>query len=150
MAFSIYISATSPELDEVRAVLLQQINEKGMTAVWLTDEERHRADMLDIVRRKITSADAFISLVTYLHGWTPPNMGTKSLAEIECDLALEAVKPTAILLPEINSEIEYEILGVTRGSNNFCTAERAMKKHQTPKVEAAEVAAQQTIPDGSD
>lgn len=51
---------------------------------------------------------------------------------------------------EINSEIEYEVLGVTRGSNNFCTAERAMKKHQTPKVEAAEVAAQQTIPDGSD
>src|SRR5689334_20347744 len=89
MAFTIYISNTSPELDNVRAILLQQITQKGMSANWLTDDERQRPDMLDIVRRKIASADAFISLVTYLHGWTPPNMGSKSLTEIECDLALQ-------------------------------------------------------------
>jgi hypothetical protein len=106
MAFTIYISDTSPELDNVRAVLLQQITKKGMAAVWLTDAEREGADMLDIVRRKISSADAFISLLTYLHGWTPPDMGSKSLTEIECDLALEAVKPSAILLPETNSDID--------------------------------------------
>jgi membrane protein len=51
---------------------------------------------------------------------------------------------------EINSEIEYEMLGVVRGSKNFCTAERAMNKHQTATVEHAEVVAQQTTPDGSD
>ena len=106
MTFTIYISDTNPELANVRAVLLQQITEKGMTADWLTDDERQRPDMLDIVRRKITSADAFISLLTYLHGWTPADTGSKSLIEIECDLALEAVKPTAILLPEIGSEID--------------------------------------------
>ena len=106
MAFTIYISDTSPELASVRAVLLQQISEKGMTATWLTDEERPRADMLDIVRRKIGSADAFISLITYVHGWTPTDTGSKSLTEIECDLAFEAVKPAAILLPETGSSID--------------------------------------------
>lgn len=106
MTFTIYISNTSPELANVRAVLLEQITKKGMTTIWLTDEERQRADMLDIVRRKITSADAFISLVTYQRGWTPPDMGSKSLVEIECDLALEAVKPSAILMPETNSDID--------------------------------------------
>jgi len=106
MAFTIYISNTSPELDNVRAVLLQQITEKGMTTTWLTDEERQRPDMLDIVRRKISTADAFISLITYVHGWTPANMGSKSLTEIECDLALEAVKPSAILMPETDSDID--------------------------------------------
>src|SRR6185503_15261315 len=106
MTFIIYISDTNSELANVRAVLLQQITQKGMTAVWLTQDERQRPDMLDIVRRKIASADAFISLVTYLHGWTPPNMGSKSLTEIECDLALEAVKPSAILLPETDSDID--------------------------------------------
>ncbi len=106
MTFIIYISDTSPELANVRAVLLQQITEKGMTVTWLTDDERLRPDMLDIVRRKIASADAFISLITYIHGWTPANMGSKSLTEIECDLALEAVKPTAILMPESDSDID--------------------------------------------
>ncbi|MEP6988937.1 MAG: DUF4062 domain-containing protein, partial [Chloroflexota bacterium] len=106
MAFTIYISNTSPELDNVRAVLLQQITEKGMTADWLMEDERQRPDMLDIVRRKIASADAFISLVTYLHGWTPADTGSKSLTEIECDLALEDVKPSAILLPEVKSDID--------------------------------------------
>ncbi len=106
MTFTIYISNTSPELANVRAVLLQQVTEKGMTADWLTDNERQRPDMLDIVRRKIASADAFISLITYIHGWTPPDAGSKSLTEIECDLALEAVKPSAILMPETNSNID--------------------------------------------
>ncbi len=106
MAFNIYISDTSPELANVRAVLLQQITEKGMTPTWLTDDERQRPDMLDIVRRKIASADAFISLITYIHGWTPANTGSKSLTEIECDLALEAVKPSAILMPETDSDID--------------------------------------------
>ncbi|MBI1282242.1 MAG: DUF4062 domain-containing protein [Anaerolineaceae bacterium] len=106
MAFTIYISDTSSDLANVRAVLLQQISEKGMTADWLTDEERQRSDMLDIVRRKIASADAFISLITYIHGWTPADAGSKSLTEIECDLAMQAVKPSAILMPESNSEID--------------------------------------------
>ncbi len=106
MTFTIYISDTSPELANVRAILLQQITEKGMTVTWLTDDERLRPDMLDIVRRKIASADAFISLITYVHGWTPANMGSKSLTEIECDLAMQAVKPTAILMPEGDSEID--------------------------------------------
>ena len=106
MSFTIYISYTNPELANVRAVLLEQIAQKGMTTAWLTDEERSRADIINTVRRKIASADAFISLVTYVHGWTPPDTGTKSLVEIECDLALEAVKPTAILMPEANSEID--------------------------------------------
>ena len=109
MTFTIYISDTSPELSNVRAVLLQQITEKGMSAVWLDADERQRPDRLDIVRRKITSADAFISLITYLHGWTPPDRGSKSLTEIECDLALEAVKPTAILMPESNSSIDSSL-----------------------------------------
>lgn len=106
MTFTIYISDTSPELADVRAVLLQQIAQMGMTADWLTDEERARPDLVDTVRRKIGSADAFISLVTYVHGWTPPDMGTKSLVEIECDLALESMKRTAILMPETKSEID--------------------------------------------
>ncbi|MCC6895490.1 MAG: DUF4062 domain-containing protein [Anaerolineae bacterium] len=106
MTFTIYISDISPELANVRAVLLEQITQKGMTAVWLTDEERSRADLVDTVRRKIAAADAFISLVTYVHGWTPPDTGTKSLVEIECDLALEAVKPAAILMPEANNTID--------------------------------------------
>ncbi len=106
MTFTIYISNTSPELANVRAVLLQQITEKGLTADWLTDDERQRPDMLDIVRRKIASADAFISLITYIHGWIPSDAGSKSLTEIECDLALDAVKPSAILMPETNSDID--------------------------------------------
>lgn len=106
MTFTLYISDTNPELANVRAVLLEQIAQKGMTAIWLTDEERARPDLVDTVRRKIGAADAFISLVTYVHGWTPPDMGTKSLVEIECDLALEAVKPTAILMPHANSDID--------------------------------------------
>jgi hypothetical protein len=126
MAFTIYISATSHELANVRAVLLQQITEKGMTADWLTDEERQRPDMLDIVRRKIASADAFISLLTYLHGWTLTDMGSKSLTEIECDLALEAVKPSAILLPESGSEIDdYLRMHALEQSGDERTAQQA-------------------------
>ncbi len=106
MAFTIYISDTSPELADVRAVLLQQITEKGMATIWLDADERQRPDMTDIIRRKIASADAFISLVTYVHGWSPADMGGKSLMEIECDLAMQASKPSAILIPENGSDID--------------------------------------------
>lgn len=109
MAFTIYISDTSPELTDVRAVLLQQITEKGMATIWLDADERQRPDMADIIRRKLASADAFISLVTYVHGWAPADMGGKSLAEIECDLAMQASKPSAILIPESGSEIDTHL-----------------------------------------
>lgn len=106
MAFTIYISDTSPELASVRALLLQQITEKGMRSVWLEADERQRPDMLDIVRRKIASADAFVSLLTYVHGWSPTDMGGKSLTEIECDAAMDVGKPSAILMPESGSDID--------------------------------------------
>ena len=44
MAFTIYISDTSPELANVRAVLLQHITEKGMTPIWLDANERQQPE----------------------------------------------------------------------------------------------------------
>lgn len=108
MPFTIYFSDTSRELANLRPVVIEQIAKLGMTTVWLEDSERQRPDMLDIVRRKIAAADAFVSIVTFVRGWEPADMGGKSLTEIECDLAIEAVKPMAILMPDTSSrELSY-------------------------------------------
>jgi hypothetical protein len=51
---------------------------------------------------------------------------------------------------EINSEIEYEVLGVTRGSNNFRIIERAMSRGRSSSNKSPTTALANTIPDGSD
>jgi membrane protein len=52
---------------------------------------------------------------------------------------------------EINSEIEYEVLGVTRGSNNFRIIERAMSRgRKHPMNPAPSATLTSTVPDGSD
>lgn len=105
MPYQVYFSDTSDELDQVRPVLVEQIRKNGMIPLWLDAEERKRPDMLDIVKQRITSADYFISIVTYKRAWEPPAMDGKSLAEIEFDLAHGAGKRSAVLLPKAASKM---------------------------------------------
>lgn len=109
MPYQIYISDTSADLDNLRPVLVEQIRQMGMTPVWIEEGERQQKDLPDIVRRKINEADAFISIVTYKRGWQPDDMGGKSLAEMECDIAMAAGKPLAVLLPAGNSDTANEL-----------------------------------------
>lgn len=104
MPFQIYISDTSPELDNLRPVLVEQIRQKGMTPVWIEDSERHQKNLLDIVQNKIKQADAFVSIITFKRAWQPADMGGRSLAEMECDVAMQAGKPLAVLLPASNTD----------------------------------------------
>ena len=76
-----------------------------MNAVQIEETDRGASNMLDIVRQKMSGADYFISVVTYKRAWEPEGMGGKSLAEIEFDLAQELKKPSAILLPQDDSQM---------------------------------------------
>lgn len=133
MPFTIYFSDTSRELANLRPVVIEQITKLGMTSVWLEDSERQRPDMLDIVRRKIAAADAFVSIVTFVRGWEPADMGGKSLTEIECDLAIEAVKPMAILMPDTSSrELSYlRVRGVLQSNDEQQAQQAFWDKLQT-------------------
>lgn len=133
MPFTIYFSDTSRELANLRPVVIEQITKLGMTTVWLEDSERQRPDMLDIVRRKIAAADAFVSIVTFVRGWEPADMGGKSLTEIECDLAIEAVKPMAILMPDTSSrELSYlRVRGVLQSDDEQQAQQAFWDKLQT-------------------
>lgn len=133
MPFTIYFSDTSRELANLRPVVIEQITKLGMTSVWLEDSERQRPDMLDIVRRKIAAADAFVSIVTFVRGWEPADMGGKSLTEIECDLAIEAVKPMAILMPDTSSrELSYlRVRGVLQSDDEQQAQQAFWDKLQT-------------------
>jgi hypothetical protein len=103
MPFQVYFSDTSDELDKLRPVLVEQIQNTGMTCVWLDDAEKQSPDWRAIAKQKIAASDAFITVVTYKRGWEPPDARGQSLAEIEYHLAQEAHKPTAVLLPKENS-----------------------------------------------
>ncbi len=102
MPISVYISDTSRELQALRPVLIEQIRQLGMAAVWLDDEEKGRPDVNDLAFQKIARADAFISILSYRRSWEP-QPGGSSLAEIEYRTARSMGKPLAVLLPASNS-----------------------------------------------
>jgi hypothetical protein len=105
MAYKVYLGDTSSELADLRPILMEQVIGAGMIPVQMSDGERGKSDMVDILRRKMTEADYFITIVTYKRAWEPKGMGGKSLAEVEYDLAQELGKPSAVLMPEEMSEI---------------------------------------------
>jgi hypothetical protein len=105
MPLKIYLCDTSSELADLRSVLVEQIQKAGMTPIWLSDQEKQSGKLLAVVEQKAKEADAFLSIVTYLRGWEPENMGSKSLAEIEYGVIRELGKPAAIFLPDSATEI---------------------------------------------
>lgn len=105
MPYKVYLSDTSSELEALRPILIAQIRLWGMIPLEMTGEDRKKPDMEEIVRRKISEADYFISILTYKRAWEPDDMGGKSLAEIEYDLVREMNKPFAILVPEQSSDL---------------------------------------------
>jgi Domain of unknown function (DUF4062) len=106
MPHTIYFSDTSDELDKLRPVLVEQIQKNGMMPVWLDEAEKQQTDILDTAKKKITDADAFISIVTYKRGWEPKQGGGKSLAELEYEIAEGEKKPIAVLLPKDASPMD--------------------------------------------
>ncbi len=105
MPYTVYVGDTSSELADLRTVILDQIKSAGMNAVQIEETDRGASNMLDIVWQKMSGADYFISVVTYKRAWEPEGTGGKSLAEIEFDLAQELKKPSAILLPQDDSQM---------------------------------------------
>lgn len=105
MPNKVYFSDTSDELAELRAVLVDQIRQTGMTPVWIEAAEKQRPDLLEIIKNKIADSDAFISILTYKSAWQPDGFQGQSLAELEYDAAQTAQKPTAVLLPRPVSEM---------------------------------------------
>jgi hypothetical protein len=105
MPYSVYLGDTSSELEDLRPIVIDQIKLAGMTLVEMTGADRQKPNMPDVVRQKIQGADYFITIVTYKRAWEPGNQGGKSLAELEYEIALEAGKPLAVLLPQDKSEM---------------------------------------------
>ncbi|MBL8120605.1 MAG: hypothetical protein JNJ78_23980, partial [Anaerolineae bacterium] len=70
---------------------------------------------------------------TFVRGWEPADMGGKSLTEIECDLAIEAVKPMAILMPDTSSrELSYlRVRGVLQSDDEQQAQQAFWDKLQT-------------------
>lgn len=106
MPTKVYFSDTSSELDELRPVLIEQIRQAGITPIWLTEDEKQKPDIAEIVKQKIADADAFISIVTYKRGWEPTSMNGKSLAQIEYETARASGKPAAMLMPARDSDMD--------------------------------------------
>lgn len=100
MSFRVYLGDTSSDLLDLRPLLIDQIQHAGMAVVALEDGERRSSDLLAAARARMQSADFFITLVTFKRAWEPAEMGGRSLAEIEFDLAHELAKPAAVLLPK--------------------------------------------------
>jgi hypothetical protein len=109
MPNSVYLSDTSSELQDLRPIILDQINAAGMTAVEMTAADRQQPNMMEIARQKIADADYFIAIVTYTRAWEPEGAGGKSLAEIEYELARELGKPLVILLPKDKSDMGMKL-----------------------------------------
>lgn len=112
MPYTVYVGDSSSDLRDLRPLLIEQIKQAGMQPAMLeAGEERSDSGLLDVVRRKIHDADYFMTIIAFRRGWSPPGLGGKSLSEVECDLAREAGKPSAVLLPQPGSEIA-ESLGM--------------------------------------
>lgn len=109
MPKKIYVSDTSSELQDLRPLVIEQIQAAGMTPLWMEDDERHAPDMLDIVKRKVRMADAFIGIVTFKRGWEPVGMEQTSLAELEYDTARALPIPTTMLLPNPHSALALSL-----------------------------------------
>lgn len=109
MAKNIYFGDTSSELQPLRPILIEQMRQMGLTPVWLSEDEKQRPDVGEIVQRKIGECDAFISLVTFMRGWQPEGMGGQSLAEVEFRTAQSLGKPSAILAPSPDSRMALHL-----------------------------------------
>lgn len=109
MSKKIYLSDTSSELQDLRPLIVAQIQAAGMTPVWLDETERHAPDLLNIVQRKIQTADAFIGVVTFKRGWEPIGMEQRSLTEIEYASALQQDIPTVMLLPDPKGALAFSL-----------------------------------------
>jgi hypothetical protein len=125
MSRKIYLSDTSSELQDLRPLVVAQIQAAGMTPLRLEESERRAPDMLNILRRKIQAADAFIGIVTFKRGWEPVGMSQRSLTEIEYDAAREQGIPTAMLLPTPQSALALSLRKHTFGQEIQDTDEQA-------------------------
>jgi hypothetical protein len=118
MPYKVYLSDVSSELQDLRPVLIQNIQDWNMTPVWLDDAEKTSPDAVNIARRKIGEADYFIGVVTFKRGWEPgDDARNRSMAEIEYDIAQELGKPTTILLPTPTSQLAMYLRRRTLGQS---------------------------------
>ena len=105
MAARVYISDTSPDLQDLRPIIIQQVRAAGMTPVWLDDSEKNVPDVETIIRQKLSRADCFISVISFLYGWQPGGLGGQSLAEREYQLARQQLTNFAIFMPDPDSPL---------------------------------------------
>lgn len=105
MPYHVYLGDTSSDLADLRPIIVEQITAAGMIPLQMSIPERQSPDMAETLRRKMAEADYFITIVTYKRPWEPEGMGGKSLVELEYNLAQELNRPTAVLLPQDDSQI---------------------------------------------
>lgn len=105
MPYTLYLSDTSSELQDLRPVVLGIIRDAGFIPAALDDDDRSAPDLLARLRRKLAGADFALSILAYKRGWEPAGMDGRALAEVEYDLARALGKPLAALLPEPSSEL---------------------------------------------
>lgn len=101
MVDTIYCGSTSPELDGVRQLLIDQIRAAGLNAVMLTGaEQQDRARLQERMQARMQQADVFVAVMSYQRGMQPAGMAGKSLLEVEYDLARQMGKPITMLMPQ--------------------------------------------------
>lgn len=105
MANRVYIGDTSSDLQDLRPIIIQQIRAVGMTPVWLDETDKAAPDVAAIIQRKLHSAECFISVISFLYGWQPDNLGGQSLAEMEYTLAREQLQHIAVFMPDPDSPL---------------------------------------------
>jgi len=133
MPYTLYLSDTSSELQDLRPVVLGIIRDAGFIPAALDDDDRSAPDLPERLRRKLAGADFVLSILAYKRGWEPAGMDGRALAEVEYDLARALGKPLAVLLPEPSSDLA---MSLRRRALNDADADRQQQTAFWARVQA--------------
>ena len=92
MKFKIFISSTSEDLRDYRAVAVHAAQRIGFDVVAMEDFGPDRAPPVDYCKQKVDTADIILGLYAHRYGFQPNGYDGKSITNLEYEWALAASK----------------------------------------------------------
>ena len=96
----VFISSTSFDLLEHRKAVVEVLNTLRLQPIGMEYWAVTGANPVDLCKRQVEEAEAFIGIYAHRYGWCPPGYGGKSITEMEYDWA-QAVTRDGMSIPRL-------------------------------------------------
>jgi len=92
----VFISSTSEDLKDYRAIATHVIQRLGMRPIGMEDFPASPDDAITLCKAKVDEAEVYLGIYAHRYGWQP--FGEKSITEMEYDWAIENKLPPYIFM----------------------------------------------------